>query len=388
MAAIVEGLPAGLTIDTQVIDRELRRRQGGYGRGQRSQSIERDTVRFTGGVRFGETIGAPLLLEVENLDHAKWDGVMDALPVEDRGPAEAKRLVRPRPGHADLAGALKYGRTDMRDVLERASARNTNVRVAVGSIAKVLLERIGIDVFSVVTKVGGVEHVLPEHALATSSALAAMRAAAEASDVGCPDPATAQQMRDRIDEARGRGDTVGGAFVVIATGVPAGLGSYVEWDRRLDGRLAQAVMSVQAVKSVELGLGARAGDVFGSEAHDELAFDAAARENGAGGYVRSTNRAGGVEGGTTNGAPVLVRGTMKPIATLARPLGSVDVTTKEAARAGYERSDVCAVRACAVIAEAAVATCLADAALEAFGGDTVEDFRLAYEARVRRYATS
>ncbi|MCK6550254.1 chorismate synthase [Myxococcota bacterium] len=382
MAAIVEGLPAGLHIDVAAIDRDLLRRQRGYGRGQRSRSIERDAVVLTGGVRFEETIGAPVLLEIANLDHAKWTGVMDAGPVDDRSAAEAKKLVRPRPGHADLAGALKYGRTDMRDVLERASARNTNVRVAAGCIAKGLLGKIGIEVFSIVTKIGGVEYSLPEH----PGELARLRDAAEASDVGCPDADVAERMRARIDEARKAGDTVGGSFAVVATNVPAGLGSYAEWDRRLDGRLAQAVMSIQAVKAVELGLGTKAGDVLGSEAHDAIEFDASARGNGAGGFTRPTNRAGGVEGGITNGQPIVVRGTMKPISTLAKPLHSVEFHSKESAPAAYERSDTAAVLACAVIAEAAVAWTLADAALEAFGGDTLEDFVRAHATRVGRYA--
>lgn len=382
MAAIVEGLPAGLRIDPAVIDRELARRQAGYGRGHRSRAIERDHVAFTGGLRFGETIGAPVLLEVENVDHAKWSGVMDTLPVVDRSLAEAKALTRPRPGHADLAGGLKYGRTDLRDVLERASARNTNVRVAAGGLARALLEEIGVEVFSFVVELGGEVAEIPAD-------LTVARERALASDVACPDAAAAARMRARIDEAQKAGDTLGGSFVVVATGVPAGWGSYVEWDRKLDGRLAQAVMSIQAVKSVEIGLGARAGAVPGSLAHDEITFDPSARENGAGGFTRPTNRAGGLEGGVTNGAPVLVRATMKPIATLAQPLGSVDLATKAATRAAYERSDVCAVPACAVIAEAAVAFCLADAALEVYGGDTIEDFARAHEARTRgRFASS
>lgn len=339
---------------------------------------------FTAGLRFGETFGAPLLLEVPNVDHASWAGVMDALPVADRARAEAKAVGRPRPGHADLVGAYKYDRHDMRDILERASARNTAVRVAAGSVAKVLLSSVGVEVFAVVTKIGGVAYTLPE--VLTAADLAAIQAAAAESDVSCPDPAVAARMRERIDAAKKLGDTVGGEFAVIATGVPTGWGSYVEWDRKLDGRLAQAVMSVQAVKAVEIGIGTRAGDVLGSEAHDEIAFDGALRANGSGGFARRTNRAGGLEGGVTNGAPLVVRGTMKPIATLARPLESVDMATREPSKAAYERSDVCAVPACAVIAEAAVAFCLADAALETYGGDTVLDFQRAHRALVERYA--
>jgi chorismate synthase len=380
VAAIVEGLPAGLRIDPALIDRDLIRRQGGYGRGYRSRSIEKDRVLFTAGLRFGETLGSPILLEIENADHASWVGVMDALPVEDRTKADEKSLKRPRPGHADLTGALKYDRSDMRDILERASARNTCVRVAAGGLAKTLLLSIGVDVFSVVIKIGGVGMELPEEGLER------LKQAALDSDVGCPDEGVAERMRARIDEAKKAGDTVGGAFAVIATGVPTGWGSHVEWDRRLDGRLAQAVMSIQAVKAVEIGIGVKTGDVFGSEAHDEIAFDSAQRGNGSGGFVRKTNRAGGLEGGITNGAPLVVRGTMKPISTLAKPLESVDMDTKQPSRAAYERSDVCAVPACAVIAEACVAHCLADAALEAYGGDTLEDFKHAHEEHVKRYA--
>jgi chorismate synthase len=383
MTAIVEGMPAGLPIDKAAIDLELSRRQGGYGRGYRSRSIEKDEVVFSGGIRFGETIGGPIALEIENRDHRSWKGIMETSPSEDRSQAEAKALSRPRPGHADLAGALKYGRRDMRDVLERASARNTCVRVASGAIAKQMLRAIGAEIFSVVTKIGGVEWALPEDAEWN-----ALRAAASASDVACPDGQVAEKMRARIDEAQKAGDTVGGSFAVIATGLPAGLGSYVDVERRLDARLAASLMSVQAVKAVEIGLGVQAGDVLGSEAHDEIHFDANARDNGAGGFFRKTNRAGGLEGGMTSGAPLILRGTMKPISTLAKPLASVDFATKEESRAAYERSDTCAVVACAVIAEAEVALVLADAALEAFGGDTLADFTAAHRARVARYATS
>lgn len=380
MTAIVEGLPAGLRIDIAAINAELARRQAGYGRGYRSRSIEKDEAVVSAGLRFGETLGSPMLLEILNVDHGAWAGVMDAGPVEDRSRAEAKALRRPRPGHADLAGGLKYERADLRDVLERASARSTAARVAAGAVAKALLASIGVEICSIVTKIAGVEYVLPE------GPLAGLGAAARASDVGCPDEAVAARMRSRIDEAKKAGDTAGGAFAVIASGVPAGWGSYVESDRRLDGRLAQAVMSIQAVKAVEIGLGARAGDVLGSEAHDEIRYDQDARENGAGGFLRTTNRAGGLEGGVTNGQEIVVKGTMKPISTLARPLESVDIATKATSLAAYERSDVCAVPACAVIAESAVAVCLADAALEVYGGDTLQDFQAAHAHLIARYA--
>lgn len=337
------------------------------------RSIERDRAVFSGGLRFGETFGAPVLIEIENLDYVKWRGVMEAMPIEDRSAAEAKALRRPRPGHADLAGGLKYGRRDLRDILERASARNTAVRVAAGAIAKVLLSEIGVEIFSIVTRIGGVEYALPEKDLPQ------LRAAAEASDVRCPDETCAAAMRAKIDEAQKAGDTAGGSFAVIATGVAAGLGSYADWERRLDGRLAQAVMSIQAVKAVEIGIGVRNAMLPGSQVHDEIQF-------ADGHFVRPTNRAGGLEGGITNGAELIVHGTMKPISTLAKPLMSVNIDDKSPALAGYERSDICAVPACAVIAEAAVAFCLADAAIESYGGDTIEDFRSNHKRVIERMA--
>lgn len=379
LAAVLEGLPAGLAIDTQVIDRDLSRRRGGYGRGQRVRSIERDFVRFVAGLRFGETIGAPLLIEVDNADHEHWREVMDTLPREHREEAAARALRRPRPGHADLAGVLKYGRSDIRDVLERASARTTAVRVAAGGVAKALLASIGVEVYSFVTKIGGVEMAASERPLRQ------LAQAAAGSDVSCPDPEAGERMRARIDEARKAGDTLGGAFMVGASGVPAGWGSYSEWYRRLDGRVAQALMSIPAVKAVEIGLGAAAADVPGSEAHDAIGFDPETRGNGAGGFTRPTNRAGGIEGGVSNGSEISARVTMKPIATLARPLPSVDLDTKAPSEAAYERSDVCAVPACAVIAESALALCLADAALETYGGDTLQDFVTAHHLRLERY---
>lgn len=344
------------------------------------RSIERDRASFTAGVRFGQTIGAPVLVEIENLDHAKWTEIMSPTPLAAL-PDDPRVLTRPRPGHADLAGGLKYGRADLRDALERASARSTASRVAAGAIAKSLLAEVGIRVNALVTEIGGVSWTAPADADYET-----LFEQAEASDVRCPDESIAQAMRARIDEARKAGDTVGGAFMVIARGVPTGLGSYADWDRKLDGRLAQAVMSIPAVKAVEIGLGIECGRKLGSEVHDEIRFDPALRQAGSGGFFRVTNRAGGLEGGVTNGADVVVRGTMKPISTLARPLGSVDLITKLASPAGYERSDICAVPACAVIAEAAIAFVLADAVVEAYGGDTIEDLRAHHLSVVARYA--
>lgn len=371
ITVIVDGLPAGLRVDRARVTGELQRRQLGYGRGYRMRSIERDEAIFTGGLRFGETMGGPLVIEIPNLDHDKWRGVMEVDPIADHQAADARAIRRPRPGHADLAGALKYDRHDLRDVLERASARNTTARVAAGAVARALLAEIGVEIFSLVTKIGGVEWPLPERDLES------FRGAAEASDVRCPDAATAERMRQKIDEAQKAGDTVGGSFAVIATGVPPGLGSYAEWDRKLDGRLAQAVMSIPAVKAVEIGAGVQVADRWGSQAHDPIDW----RPEGDGGrFVRPTNHAGGLEGGVSNGAELIVRGSMKPISTLAQPLRSVNLDDKTESLAAYERSDVCAVPACAVIAEAAVAFCLADAALESYGGDTIGDLRATFRA--------
>ncbi|MFO0726744.1 MAG: chorismate synthase [Myxococcota bacterium] len=383
MVAIIEGLPAGLKLDFSLLEHEMSRRLSGYGRGFRARSIERDQVMVNGGVRFGETIGAPVLLEVVNNDHEKWRGVMEATPIADRSKAEAKAIRRPRPGHADLVGALKYGRADLRDALERASARSTVVRVAAGAVAKTFLKELGIEVCSMVTRIGPAAWPIP-----STTDLWAYREAAESSDVRCPDPETADAMRAAIDDAQRAKDTVGGSFLVIAQGVPTGLGSYADWDRKLDGRLAQAVMSIPAVKAVEIGNGAEAGKLPGSQVHDEIIFDPAHRKNGSGGFARRTNRAGGLEAGVTNGAELVVHGTMKPIATLGKPLETVSLDDKHPAPATYERSDVCAVPACAVIAEAAVAFCVADAVLESYGGDTMNDVVSAHRERVERYGHS
>jgi chorismate synthase len=379
VVAIVEGLPAGLGIDEAAVQHELARRQRGYGRGQRMRSIEHDEPRFTAGLRFGETCGAPVLVEIENADHLKWTAVMSPRPPR----TDDRALYRPRPGHADLVGGLKYARSDLRDALERASARNTAARVAAGALAKALLAELGVSVYSLVTRIGCAAWT-PEG----DAAWADLAGRAEQSDVRCPDEATASAMRQEVDAARDAGDTVGGAFVVVATGLPTGWGSYADWDRKLDGRLAQAVMSIPAVKAVSFGLGEDSGVRRGSQVHDEIRFDEARRLDGSGGYVRATNRAGGLEGGVTNGADLVMSATMKPISTLARPLASVDIRDKQASVAGYERSDICAVPACGVIAEAAVAFCLADAALEAWGGDTMADLLAHRDHVFARYARS
>jgi len=354
------------------IDGDLSRRQRGYGRGGRMK-IESDHVVFTGGVRGGETLGSPIAMTIANRDHAAWTASMSPEPFV----AAPETVTRPRPGHADLAGGLKYDRRDLRDVLERASARETAARTAVGAVARKLLAAVGVDVFAHVLAIGGVKvRDLP-------SDLADIRARARAADLACADPAAEAKMREAIHEAAHLKDTVGGVFEVVATGVPPGLGSHVHWDRRLDGRLAQALMSIQAIKAVEIGDGWDSASRRGSVVHDPITYDAGRRA-----FTRPTNHAGGVEGGMSNGEAVVCRAAMKPIATLRQALPSVDIGTKEAFVATVERSDVCAVAAASVVGEAMVAIVLADAVLEKFGGDAVAELLRnveAYRAQVRRY---
>jgi chorismate synthase len=337
------------------IDADLARRQRGYGRGGRMK-IELDRARFVAGVRGGETLGSPIALVIENRDHASWTSRMSAAPFNE--PPEA--LTRPRPGHADLAGGLKYDRHDLRDVLERASARETAARVAVGGVCRRLLGLLGVEVFAHVVSIG------PITAPALDLPLAELCSRARASDLSCADPEAELAMRQAIHDASHAGDTLGGVFEVIAHGVPPGLGSHVQWDRKLDGRLGQALMSIHAIKGVEIGIGFEAARRRGSEVHDPIGYDAAARA-----FVRPSNRAGGLEGGITNGMPVVCRAAMKPIATLKKALPSTDVRTKQAFDAAFERSDVCAVAAASVVGEAMVAITLADAMLEKLGGDSL-----------------
>ncbi len=352
LIAIAEGLPAGLAVDIEVVNHDLARRQGGYGRGGRMK-IERDRVEILSGVIAGRTTGAPVALRVVNRDWANW---------RDRWAAgDLPRLSVPRPGHADYAGMVKYGLDDTRPVLERASARETAARVAVGALAKQLLAAFDVAVGSAVTEIGGVV------AKTLDLPPAELWALAETSDVRCPDEEAAVRMREAIDAARQAGDSLGGVFVVGATGVPVGLGSHVHWDRRLDARLAAAVMSIPAVKGVEIGPAFENARRPGTQVHDELYPD------GAGGVTRRTNRAGGIEGGMTDGAPVVVRAAMKPIPTIVTPLRSVDLATGEPAATQYQRSDVCAVPAAAVVGEAMVAWVLTDALLEKLGGDSLAE---------------
>lgn len=358
LTVILEGLPAGLKLSRARLDRELFRRQQGYGRGGRMR-IEQDAVQVTGGLRGGETLGSPLVLVIRNRDWDQWVRFMDAWDA----PASGRRLTRPRPGHADLVGALKYQRTDLRDILERASARETAARVAAGAVAKQLLAAFGVNLGSWVEAIGPAE-------LATADVIEPLTAwlrAAERSDVRCPDPVVARHMRQAIDAASAQGDTLGGRFVVVAQGLVPGLGSHVQWDRRLDGRLSQALMSIPAVKAVEFGQGFTSAGLPGSAVHDVITFKPGQ------GFGRASNHSGGLEGGMTTGQPLWARCGMKPIATLKRPLASVDWRTKKKATAGVERSDVCAVPAAAVVGEAMVAWTLASAWMEKFGGDSLAE---------------
>ena len=365
LVVTVDGMPAGLQLDIDALNLQLRRRQGGYGRGRRMQ-IESDRAEVLAGVRHGVTTGAPIALLIRNRDWVNWQQTMYVEAEKPEGATGAENrpsVTRPRPGHADLAGAIKYGHTDIRDVLERASARETAARVAAGSLARLLLGRFGVRIASHVSAIGGV-------ALADSRVVSFDEASALPDDpLRCADADVQQRMIAAIDAAKEAGDTLGGAFEVIVTGLPPGLGSYVQWDRKLDGRLSQAVMCIHAIKAVGIGIGPEVAFRPGSRVHDEILPPQA--DDGA--PVRPSNNAGGLEGGVTNGQDVRVTGFMKPIATLMKPLRSVDLTTLQEAPAAIERSDVCAVPAAAVVGEAMVSFVLADAFLEKFGGDSIDE---------------
>ena len=367
LVVILEGIPAGLTIDAADIDRELRRRQGGYGRGRR-MAIESDHAEILSGVRRGQTIGGPISMLIQNRDWVNWQHTMsvEAEPLPDTPGARRATVTRPRPGHADLAGVAKYGRTDVRDILERASARETAARVAAGAVARHLLATVGVRLTSHVFQVGAAR--LAEGTVVTFDQAAALP---DDSPFRCVDGAIERQMMAEVDAAKEAGDTRGGAFEVIAAGLPVGLGSYTQWDRKLDGRLAQALMSIPAIKAVGIGLGPEVAARPGSRVHDEMVPDES--DARATGVSRPTNNAGGLEGGVTNGEDLRVSAWMKPISTLMKPLRSVDLETMTEAAAAIERSDVCAVTAAAVVGEAMTALVLASALTEKFGGDSLEE---------------
>jgi chorismate synthase len=376
LTTIIEGLPAGMPLTAEPINVQLRRRQGGYGRGAR-QKIESDAVEILSGVRFGETLGSPVTLLIRNRD---WDNWRDRMRIEARASGDdgPRAVTVPRPGHADFVGLVKYAHDDIRNILERSSARNTATLVAVGAVAGELLRLFGVQIVSHVTRIGSEAASVPEGLSADE-----LYARTEASPVRCADEATSARIVERINEAKRKGDTLGGVFEVVVFGLPIGLGSYVHWDKRIDGRLAQAMMSINAIKGVEIGMGFEAAATPGSQVHDEFAPGGARGD----GIQRLTNRAGGTEGGITNGEPLVIRAAMKPIATLMRQLGSVDVQTGQAAPAFAERSDVCAVPAAGVIGEAMVAIVLAQAFGEKFGGDSLVEMRrnfMGYQHSARR----
>ncbi|MFJ8415284.1 chorismate synthase [Bacillus paramycoides] len=364
LTTIVEGVPAGLSLVANDINEELARRQKGYGRGRRMQ-IEKDQVQIVSGVRHGKSMGSPIALVVENRDFTHWTKVMGAEPLTEQEEKEMKRQVtKPRPGHADLNGAIKYGHRDMRNVLERSSARETTVRVAAGAVAKKILAELGIQVAGHVVEIGGVQ---AENI--TYNSIAELQNITEASPVRCLDEEAGKKMMQAIDDAKANGDSIGGIVEVVVEGMPIGVGSYVHYDRKLDAKLAAAIMSINAFKGVEVGIGFEAAHRPGSEVHDEILWDEVQ------GYRRRTNNAGGLEGGMTTGMPVVVRGVMKPIPTLYKPLQSVDIDTKESFTASIERSDSCAVPAASVVAEAVVAWELATALIEQFGSDRMDLIR-------------
>ena len=354
LTAILEGMPAGLQIDLDAVNRDLRRRQGGYGRGGRMK-IERDRAEILGGVLYGRTTGAPIALRIENKDWANWRRRWEA--------RDLPRITVPRPGHADHAGMVKYGLDDARLISERASARETAARVAVGALARQLLAEFDVAVGSFVTEIGGVRAEVPELSHAELWSLA------EGSELRCPEERAARHMRQRIDAAREDGDSLGGIFHVTATGLPVGLGSHVQWDRRLDARLVAAVVSIPAIKGAEIGPAFENAALPGTQVQDEIHPD------GTGGVTRETNRAGGFEGGITNGMPVVIRAAMKPIPTTVSPIRSIDLETGERAETEYQRSDVCAVPAASVVSEAMVTWTLANALVEKLGGDSLQEMK-------------
>lgn len=366
LTAIIEGVPAGLPLTTDYINLELKRRQGGYGRGARMK-IESDKVEITSGVRHGRTMGGPITLNVTNLDHQKWLDIMDVADVNDKK-KELRKITKPRPGHADLVGGMKYRFDDLRNSLERSSARETTMRVAVGAVAKRLLEEIGVEVASHIVSFGGIDVEIPENLTVSE-----IKKRARQSEVSIVNPEREEEIRSYIDQIKKDGDTIGGIVETIVGGVPVGLGSYVQWDRKLDAKIAQGVVSINAFKGVEFGIGFEAGRLKGSQVMDEILWS---KEDG---FTRRTNNLGGFEGGMTNGEPIIVRGVMKPIPTLYKPLMSVDIETHEPYKATVERSDPTALPAAGVVMEAVVATVLATEILEKFSSDNLDELKEAVQ---------
>ena len=366
LTAIIEGVPAGLPLTADYINAELKRRQGGYGRGARMK-IESDKVEITSGVRHGRTIGGPITLNVANLDHQKWLDIMNVADVEDKK-KELRKITKPRPGHADLVGGMKYRFDDLRNSLERSSARETTMRVAVGAVAKRLLEEIGVEVASHIVTFGGIDIEVPENLTVSE-----IKKRARQSEVSIVNPECEEEIKAYIDQIKKDGDTIGGIVETIVGGVPVGLGSYVQWDRKLDAKIAQGVVSINAFKGVEFGVGFEAGRLKGSQVMDEILWS---KEDG---FTRRTNNLGGFEGGMTNGEPIIVRGVMKPIPTLYKPLMSVDIETHEPYKATVERSDPTALPAAGVVMEAVVATVLATEILEKFSSDNLDELKEAVQ---------
>ena len=362
LTTIIEGVPAGLTLSVEAINQDLARRQGGYGRGGRMK-IEKDQVRITSGVRHGKTLGSPITMIVENRDWKNWQKVMSVEPVEEKA-EKLRRVAKPRPGHADLVGGMKYHHSDLRNVLERSSARETTMRVAVGALAKQILAAVDIEIASHVAILGGIEATVPE-----KMSVSEIRSKTAASEVNMVDETVEEAVKELIDQTKKAGDTIGGVVEVRTDNVPAGLGSYVQWDRKLDGKIAQIMLSINAFKGVEFGIGFEAAHQPGSKVMDEIVWD--------NGYSRTSNHLGGFEGGMTNGEQIIVRGVMKPIPTLYKPLMSVDIDTKEPYKASVERSDSTAVPAASVVAEHVVATVLAEEILEKFSSDTIDELQQA-----------
>ena len=362
LTAIIEGVPAGLPLSEEDINKELKRRQGGYGRGARMK-IESDRVEITSGVRHGLTMGGPITLNVTNLDHLKWLEIMNVAPVEEKK-KNLRKITKPRPGHADLVGGIKYRFDDLRNSLERSSARETTMRVAVGAVAKRILEEIGVEVASHIVNFGGIEIAIPENLTVSE-----IKEKAVQSEVSIVVPEQEEAVKAYIDQVKKDGDTIGGIVETLVGGVPVGLGSYVQWDKKLDAKIAQGVVSINAFKGVEFGLGFEAGRLKGSQVMDEIIWSQDT------GYTRRTNNLGGFEGGMTNGEPILVRGVMKPIPTLYKPLMSVDIETHEPYKATVERSDPTALPAAGVVMEAVVATVLATEVLEKFSSDNLEELK-------------